>query len=177
MMVKEVDTMTENAFLNDTVRQHLVDVFELVKEVVRLREGVSRPGLVLGLQELGMSWKGFIGAYYPITSNTIVINKTLLRRIAECNSQLLEPYAFHVLLHEYLHSLGYFDEEVIRRKTLEISRNLFGEKHIITRLSRDISQCSPHIVYPIYGWIPPKEISPVEPILGYTRSGMTSSNT
>ena len=168
--------MTENAFLSNTVRQHLVDVFELVKEVVRLREGVSRPGLALGLQELGMSWKGYIGAYYPITSNTIVINKTLLRCITECNVTLLEPYAFHVLLHEYLHSLGYFDEEVIRRKTYEISRNLFGKKHIITQLSLDTTQLSPSIVYPIYGWIPPKEISPIELILDYTPNGMSSSN-
>jgi hypothetical protein len=169
--------MKENAFLSGTVRQHLVDVFELVKEVVRLREGVSRPGLVLGLQELGMSWKGFIGAYYPITSNTIVINKTFLRCIAELNETLLEPYAFHVLLHEYLHSLGYFDEGGIRRKTYEISRNLFGEKHIITQLSLDATRLSPSIVYPIYGWHPPKEISPVELINGYTPGSMNSSNT
>jgi hypothetical protein len=169
--------MTENAFLSGTVRQHLMDVFELVKEVVRLREGISRPGLVLGLQELGMSWRGFIGAYYPITSNTIVINKTLLRCISENNETLLEPYAFHVLLHECLHSLGYFDEEVIRRKTYEISRNLFGEKHINTQLSLDSTRFSPSIVYPIYGWHPPKEISPVELILGYTPKSMNSSNT
>jgi len=169
--------MTENAFLSHTVRQHLVDVFELVKEVVRLREGVSRPGLVLGLQELGMSWKGFIGGYYPITSNTIVVNKTLLRCIAELNVALLEPYAFHVILHEYLHSLGYFDEEVIRRKTYEISRNLFGEKHLVTQLSVDTTRFSPSIVHPIYGWDPPKEISPVELIHGYTPKSMNSSNT
>jgi hypothetical protein len=166
--------MTENAFLTGTVRQHLVDVFELVKEVVRLREGVSRPGLALGLQELGTSWEGFIGAYYPITSNTIVINKTLLRCISERNETLLEPYAFHVLLHEYLHSLGYFDEEATRRKTYEISKNLFGETHIITQLSLDTKRFSPSIVYPIYGWHPPKEISPVELVHGYTPKGMNS---
>jgi len=160
--------MKENTFLNSIVRQHLVDVFELVKEVVRLREGVSRPGLVLGLQELGASWNGFIGAYYPITSNTIVINKTFLRCIHEINATLLEPYAFRVLLHEYTRSLGYFDEQATRRKTYEISRNLFGEKHIVTQLSIDTKRLFPSIVYPIYGWHPPKEISTIELIQGYT---------
>jgi len=169
--------MTENTFLNGTVRQHLADVFELVKEVVRLREGVSRPGLELGLQELGTSWNGFIGAYYPITSNTIVINKTLFRRISEINATLLEPYAFHVLLHEYIHSLGYFDEQATRRKTYEISRNLFGEDHIVTRLSVDTKRFFPSIIYPIYGWHPPKEISPVELIHGYTPKNTNSSFT
>lgn len=169
--------MKENTFLNGIVRQHLVDVFELVKEVVRLREGVSRSGLVLGLQELGTSWKGFIGAYYPITSNTIVINKTLLRRIYEINETLLEPYVFHVLLHEYIHSLGYFDEQATRLKTYEISRNLFGEKHIVTQLSIDTKQFFPSIIYPIYGWHPPKEISPVELIHGYSPKSTNSSFT
>ncbi|HVQ01839.1 MAG TPA: hypothetical protein VMT57_10050 [Candidatus Thermoplasmatota archaeon] len=169
--------MTENAFLTGPVRQHLVDVFELVKEVVRLREGVSRPGLVLGLQELGGSWNGFIGAYYPITSNTIVINKSLLRCLSERNETLLEPYAFHVLLHEYLRSLGYFNEETTRRKTYEISRNLFGEKHVVTRLCLYSNQFSPSIVYPIYGWHPPKEISPIELIEWYTPKGINSSFT
>ena len=169
--------MKENIFLNGMVRQHLVDVFELVKEVVRLREGVARPGLVLGLQELGTSWDGFIGAYYPISSNTIVINKTLLRHIFKVNAALLEPYAFHVLLHEYIHSLGYFDEQATRRKTYEISKNLFGEDHIVTRLSVDTKRYFPSIVYPIYGWHPPKEISPVELIHGYTPKSMSSSYT
>jgi hypothetical protein len=173
----QVDNMTETVFLSPSVRQHLVDVFELVKEVVRLREGVSRPGLALGLQELGMSWEGCIGAYYPITSNTIVMNKTLLRCISEVNETLLGPYAFHVLLHEYLHSLGYFDEEVIRRKIYEISKNLFGDKHLITQLSLDTTRFSPSIVYPIYGWIPPKEISPVELMHGYSPKSMNFSNT
>jgi hypothetical protein len=169
--------MKENTFLSGMVRQHLIDVFELVKEVVRLREGVTRPGLVLGLQELGTSWNGFIGAYYPITSNTIVINKTLFRRIYELNETLLEPYAFHVLLHEYIHSLGYFDERATRQKTYEISRNLFGEKHIVTQLSLDTKRFFPSIVYPVYGWHPPKEISPVELIHGYTPWNPNSSFT
>jgi hypothetical protein len=169
--------MKENTFLNGTVRQHLVDVFELVKEVVRLREGESRPGLVLGLQELGASWDGFIGAYYPITSNTIVINKTLLRRIHEINASLLEPYAFHVLLHEYIHSLGYFDEQATRRKTYEISRNLFGERHIVTQLAINTKRFFPSLVYPIYGWHPPKEISTIELIQGYTPKSTNPSFT
>jgi len=56
------------------VEQSLIENFELVKEAVRKSEGRSRAGLMLGLQELGSSMIGFIGAYYQIASNIIIVN-------------------------------------------------------------------------------------------------------
>ena len=114
------------------IEKNLIEIFEMVKEAVRKSEGRSRAGLMLGLQELGSSLNGFIGAYYPVASNIIVVNQTPIRRIIETKPQLMKPYGFHVLLHEYIHSLGFLDEEITKRKTYEISKDNFGKKHVIT---------------------------------------------
>lgn len=147
--------------------QSLIETFEKVKEAVRKSEGRSRAGLMLGLQELGSSLSGFIGAYYPVSSNIIVVNKTPLRRIIETKPQLLKPYGFHVLLHEYIHALGYLDEEITMRKTYEISKQYFGEGHIITKLALDIKQFFPNLVYPIQGWLPSDEIPKIQLVKGF----------
>lgn len=89
-----------NFEIDSKTKKEIINTFESVKEVVRKTAGRSRAGLMPGLQELGATLSGFIGAYYPINSNIIVMNKTPLRRINGTNPHLLEPYSFHVLLHE-----------------------------------------------------------------------------
>ncbi|MCK4364779.1 MAG: hypothetical protein KAW45_01885 [Thermoplasmatales archaeon] len=154
--------------INDLeVEQNLIDIFENVKDAVRKSEGRSRAGLMLGIQELGSTLNGFIGAYYPVASNIIVINKTPLRRIIETNPQLLKPYGFHVLLHEYIHALGFLDEELTKRKTYEISKENFGEDHVITKLSKDMVQFFPNLVYPIHGWLPSSETPRIKLVKGF----------
>lgn len=149
------------------VEQSLIETFEKVKKAVQKSERRSRAGLMLGLQELGSSLSGFIGAYYPVSSNIIVVNKTPLRRIIETKPQLLKPYGFHVLLHEYIHALGYLDEEITKRKTYEISKENFGEDHIITKLALDIRQFFPNLVYPIQGWLPPDQTPKIQLVKGF----------
>ena len=150
----------------------LIENFELVKEAVRKSEGRSRAGLMLGLQELGSSLSGFIGAYYQIASNIIIVNATPIRRIMQTNPQLLNPYGFHVLLHEYIHALGFLNESVTRQKTYEISKNHFGERHIVTKLSTDIKQFFPNLIYPIQGWLPPKGTPIIEIVQGFDHSNI-----
>ena len=152
------------------VKDQLINTFEEVKDAVRKSEKRSRAGLMLGLQELGSTLNGFIGAYFPISSNIIIINKTPLRRIIETNPNLIKPYGFHLLLHEYIHSLGFLDEQITRQKTYEISRQHFGDKHIITQLSTNINKFFPNLVYPINGWIPPKNIPLIEIIQGFDKT-------
>ena len=149
------------------ITQNLIETFEEVKVAVQKNEGRSRGGLMLGLQEIGASLSGFIGAYYPVASNIIIVNKTPLRRILETNKALLKPYTFHVLLHEYIHSLGYLDEETTEQKTYEISKKQFGEHHIVTELSTNIKKFFPNLVYPIHGWIPLKETPRIELVPGF----------
>jgi hypothetical protein len=156
------------------IHQNLIDTFEEVKKVVQKNEKRSRGGLMLGLQEIGASLDGFIGAYYPIASNIIIVNKTPLRRILETNKALLKPYIFHVLLHEYIHTLGFLDEETTGQKTYEISKQQFGEHHIITELSTNIRKFFPNLVYPIHGWIPLKETPRIELIQGFDLSSTSA---
>ena len=149
------------------VEQSLIENFELVKEAVRKSEGRSRAGLMLGFQELGSSMSGFIGAYYQIASNIIIVNSTPIRRIIETNPQLLNPYGFHVLLHEYIHSLGFLDESITEKKTYKITKEFFGKDHIATKLSENIKDYFPSLVYPIQGWVPQEGESIIRLVQGF----------
>lgn len=151
----------------------LIEIFELVKRAVIQRTGRSRPGLMLGLANLGGGPEGFIGAFYPIASNVIVMNTLPLRRIEETDPSLRNPYIFHLLLHEYLHALGIIDEGATKKKALEISREIFGEQHIVTQLAADLSSFMPNLVYPVYGWQPHTEFS-IEIVKGFDRSSTDS---
>lgn len=150
----------------------LPDVFELVKKAVEQELGKKRAGLMLGLSELGGTRSGWIGAYYPISSNIIVMNKTSLRLIESTNPSLLKSYSFHILLHEYLHTIGIIDERQTRQKAVEISRKLFGPEHATTKMAEDISKFFDYIVYPVFGWIPPEQSS-LEIVEDFDRSNVT----
>ncbi|KYK29497.1 hypothetical protein AYK20_05340 [Thermoplasmatales archaeon SG8-52-1] len=154
-------------FNNPEVEKSLVDNFELVKDAVQKNDGSSRAGLMLGLQELGATLNGFIGAYYQVASNIIVVNTTPLRRIIETKKELLKPYGFHILLHEYIHSLGYLDEEITKQKTYEITKKYYGETHIATELSKNMKNFFPNLVYPIQGWLPPDGIPKIKLVKGF----------
>jgi len=147
----------------------MVDIFELVKTAVRKSIGRERSGLMLGLSNLGGGPEGFVGAFYPVATNIIVMNTTPLTRIKQTNPELYKPYVFHVLLHEYLHTLGIMDEAATRAKALEISEMVFGKDHIATQLAMDLSKFMPNLVYPIYGWKPPGEPR-LELVKGFDRS-------
>jgi hypothetical protein len=149
------------------VEHSLIESFEEVKDAVQKITGLSRAGLMLGLQELGCSIEGFIGAYFPVSSNIIVVNRTPIRRITETKPELLKPYGFNVLLHEYIHSLGFLNEEFTKQKTNEITKKYYGEKHIATKLSIDIKQFFPNLVYPIQGWLPLDETQTIKLIKGF----------
>ena len=124
------------------------DIFEIVKDIVWKTIKRSRAGLDLGLIELGNHPQGFLGAYYVSGSNIIVMNETPLKRIQETNPNLLVPYIFSVLLHEYLHSLGIFNERKVKELTYEICCEVFGENSVISEISRDMRKFFPNFIYP-----------------------------
>lgn len=126
----------------------LPEVLELVRDAVHEREGVSRSGLMLGLAELGGSADRMLCGLYPLNSNIILLNRAALRRVQSTRPDLLRPFMFHVLLHEYLHTLGLAGEGETRRKVLDISRPLFGEEHPVTQMAVDIARFLPFIAYP-----------------------------
>jgi hypothetical protein len=147
----------------------LADIFELVKDSVSCCTGRGRAGLMLGLANLGGGLDGFVGAFYPVATNIIVLNSLPLTRIKQTDPALFKPYVFHVLLHEYVHSLGVLDEAETRSKVLEISIETFGHDHPVTDFARNLAKYMPKLVYPVYGWKPDQEYS-IDLIRDFDRS-------
>jgi len=116
--------------------------------------GRTRAGLMLALADLGNHPQGFLGAFYPVASNVIVMNKVPLLRIQETNPRLYKPYAFYVLLHEYLHSIGFVDERVCREQAHRVLETLFGVDHLVTQISADTARFFPNLVFPDAAWQP-----------------------
>ncbi len=126
--------------------ESITDVFGLVKDAVQETISESRAGLDLGFLEMGNTDR-CVFAFYPAGSNIIVMNKTPIRRIMETKPELLKPYVFSTLLHEYLHSLGYLDEAQTRRMTCMICSELFGD-NIVTELACSIDKYLHYVTYP-----------------------------
>ena len=147
----------------------LPEIFELVKSIVRNVTGKERGGLMLGLANLGGGMDGFVGAYHPVSTNIIVMNSLPLARLEETDPALYKPYVFHILLHEYIHTLGTLDEEATRRMVYDISVAAFGREHPVTRFACGFSAFMTKLVYPIRGWNPPED-PPLELVRGFDRS-------
>jgi hypothetical protein len=108
------------------------EVFGLVKESVLLVMGKRRGGLILGLSYL----PNHIGAFHQLSSNFIVMNKGLLEMVvATKDRSLVNAYVFHILLHEYIHSLGFMDETQTQAVTFKVSESVLGKDHISTRMA------------------------------------------
>lgn len=132
----------------------LPEVFDLVKDVVRGHLKVERAGLMLGLSNLGGGTGYLVGGFFQVAGNMIVMNRLPLARIQETNPAIYKPYVFHILLHEYIHSIGYLSEAQTRPLVHEISRRAFGDEHVVTDLARGWQKYMPNLVYPVVGWQP-----------------------
>jgi len=109
------------------------DVFELVKRSVKESLGQWRAGLMLYLADLPIH----IGAFHGVGSNAIVMNRKLLDLTVRSSRSRREinSYVFYILLHEYLHSIGYIDEDKVRRLVHAVSERTFGEEHPTTQMA------------------------------------------
>lgn len=124
------------------------EVFEIVRDAVRLTLNESRAGIDLGIAELGNGPRELLSAFYPVESNIIVLNKTPIKRMLGTRPELMKPYVFTVLLHEYLHSLGYLNENDARKLTYAITNYLLGEDHVATQMAHDMRRFFPYLLYP-----------------------------
>jgi hypothetical protein len=108
-------------------------VYRVVRTAVRQVLGVERPGLGLALSNLPPQ----LGAYWQVTGNLIVLNEGLVDAMRGNARSPLEvnAFVFVVLAHEYLHALGYLDEEAVRRVTAKVARGAFGPEHLATRMA------------------------------------------
>ncbi len=132
----------------------LSEIFDVVKSVVKEALGKERAGLMLGLTDLGGEPGRFIGAFYPVSSNFIIMNKTPMRVIEATKPHLYKAYCFHILLHEYLHTIGILDENKNRFITAGVSEKTFGENHPVTLIAKDFNRVFPEVMYSTLGWQP-----------------------
>jgi hypothetical protein len=109
-------------------------IFDLVKEAVKTTINRRRSGLMLGLSDLPV----YIGALHQIGSNFIIMNKKLLKEVLRtCDKKIINSYIFHVLLHEYIHSLGFIDEKMTEMLTHGISEEVLGPNHFATLIAKN----------------------------------------
>lgn len=127
----------------------LAEVFELVKQSVKKFLNRHRSGLMLGLADLGMKRGYFVGAFHLVGSNIIVMNRVPLETaLRTTERRVFNAYCFHLLLHEYLHSLRYIDEEEVRELTQEVCRLALGNTHPATVMAeRGIAFYFPKVTY------------------------------
>jgi len=112
----------------DDLKKEMPKIFKKVKRDVKKVIHRKRAGLSLGLVEMGMYKGGFIGGMHFSPGTDIVMNKTPLKILIEQQPyEIVWAYTYHILLHEYLHSLGALDEQQCRAVTLRISEEIFQE--------------------------------------------------
>jgi len=123
------------------------DLFVVVKQAVKKVLGQTRSGLLLYLGDLPLN----VGAYHQVGSNGIVLNRRVLEIVSRSTKTEIEmnSFVFSLLLHEYLHSLGYLDEAEVRRLVYNICIKIFGEDHPtkILSLQMPISKIYPSDIH------------------------------
>ena len=109
------------------------EVWEIVKDSVKDILGKRRVAMMLFLDDLPLH----LGAYHPLGTNNIVLNRILVQIVeaATKSKHRVNAFVYSLLLHEYLHALGHVPEAEVRSLVYKISRDCFGEDHIITRLA------------------------------------------
>jgi len=125
--------------------ENIGDIFELVKETTYRSISQRRAGLTLYLADL----PPYIGAMHQIGSNAIIMNRFVLEAVKSIENLKKDANAFIyiILLHEYLHALGYSDELDVRKIAYKVAMDSFGQDHKITEFSkRGLSTILPQIL-------------------------------
>ena len=110
------------------------EVWQIVKDTVKLSLSKKRDSMMLFLDDLPLQ----LGAYYPVGTNNIVLNRTLVEIVeASVSSKpTVNALVYNLLLHEYLHALGDYSEAGVRRGVVDVATKCFGENHIATVVAR-----------------------------------------
>ena len=108
-------------------------IFEMVKVATEKTLGMHRAGLTLVLGDIPNN----VGAYHELGSNAIVMNRNLLRIVEKLSATRAQrnSYVFMILLHEYLHSLGYTSDGEVRRLGKQIADQYLGRRHLASEMA------------------------------------------
>ena len=111
------------------------EVWEIVKDTVKDSLGKHRGGMMLFLDDLPLH----LGAYHPLGTNNMVLNRTLVQIVESVkkSKSLVNAFVYSLLVHEYLHALGHVSEAEVRSLVYRISKECFGEDHIVTKLAEE----------------------------------------
>lgn len=109
------------------------EIWEIVKDTVNFILHKHRRGMMLFLDDLPLQ----LGAYHPLGTNNIVLNRTLVQIVEEAikSKRVVSALIYNLLLHEYLHALGQFSERKVRQLVYEIAGKCFGEHHVATLIA------------------------------------------
>jgi len=119
-------------------------IFEMVKTATERTLGRHRAGLTLVLGDIPND----VGAYHQMGSNTIVMNRNLLRIVEKLSRTRSKrnSYVFMILLHEYLHSLGFTSDRQVRSLGKQISDEFLGRRHMASEMAvRPLDQFFPDL--------------------------------
>ncbi|MHA2346115.1 MAG: hypothetical protein ACXACP_05305 [Candidatus Hodarchaeales archaeon] len=81
-----MNKQTFNDFKNEYENlesQDYSQLFDLVRRIVRDLMGKSRPGILLGLEDLGIGSRGYVGGYHRVGTNEIYLNRNVLQIMRE----------------------------------------------------------------------------------------------
>ena len=114
--------------------KNYAEVWQTVKDTVEFSLGKHRGSIMLFLDDLPLQ----LGAYYPLGTNNIVLNRTLVEIVEASISskEVVNALVYNLLLHEYLHALGDISEVGVKHKVIEVVKKCFGEDHIATVIAR-----------------------------------------
>jgi hypothetical protein len=130
----------DNSKFDDKFRQSLEsakaysEVWQVTKDTVEYVFGKRRGSMMLFLDDLPLQ----IGAYYPLGTNNIVLNRHLVDIVEATISDKkhVNALVYNLLLHEYLHALGELSEVEVKRQVVTVAVKCFGEDNQVTVLAR-----------------------------------------
>jgi hypothetical protein len=110
------------------------EIWDVVKDTVEFSIHRRRGGMMLFLDDLPLQ----LGAYHPLGTNNIVLNRRLVQIVEEAikSKRVVNALIYNLLLHEYLHALGAYSEFETRQLVYEVARQCFGEEHVATIIAK-----------------------------------------
>jgi len=125
------------------------DIFKIVKRNVKEVLGTERVGFMLILSELPVG----VAAMHYMGSNSIILNKSVVKSLnaIEKVREKRNYVIYGLLLHEYIHSLGYVHERTVRSLCWKICEKTFGKDHLTTKMAYQ----GPGKIYPELAWVTP----------------------
>lgn len=122
------------------------EIFSVVKKTVKKITGKERAGLGLALSDL----PPVLGAFWQVGGNYIVMNEALVAAMQGIAKSKLEfnSFVYTILTHEYLHSVGYIEEDVARKMTAKVIQMSLGPDHPASIMSEgDLWSLYPQLRY------------------------------